>query len=133
MIDEYLVFGVMPPTSTAETNKEMPTTTAVKYDNGKVDWAILPFTSLEEIARVFEFGAAKYSRGNFAEGGGLEYSRVINSLLRHVLAFARGEDIDPESGFSHLAHAGCNVLMLLHYLHNKDKFDNDDRAAKILR
>lgn len=108
--------------------------TAVKFDNDKVDWMILPYDALEEIVKVMEFGAKKYARGNFASGEGLEYTRVLNSLMRHILAFSRGEDLDPETGISHMAHAGCNVLFLLHYIKNPEKFkNNDNRATKIVQ
>ena len=108
--------------------------TAVKFDNDKVDWMILPYDALEEIIKVMEFGARKYARGNFASGEGLEYTRVLNSLMRHILAFSRGEDLDPETGISHMAHAGCNVLFLLHYIKNPEKFkNNDNRATKIVQ
>lgn len=105
---------------------------AVKFDQGKTDWAILPIGASEEIIKVFKFGETKYSRGNYLEGNGLEYSRVLNSLLRHIHAFMRGEDLDPETGISHMAHAGCNIYMLLTYELNKQKFNNDDRAEKII-
>lgn len=107
---------------------------AVKFDNDKVDWMILPYDALEEIVKVMEFGARKYARGNFASGEGLEYTRVLNSLMRHILAFSRGEDLDPETGISHMAHAGCNILFLLHYIKNPEKFkNNDNRATKIVQ
>jgi hypothetical protein len=105
---------------------------AIKFDQGKTDWAILPIGASEEIIKVFKFGEAKYSRGNYLDGNGLEYSRVLNSLLRHIHAFMRGEDSDPETGISHMAHAGCNIYMLLTYELNKQKFNNDDRAEKII-
>lgn len=111
-------------------------TKATKFDSGKTDWAILPIGASEEIIKVFEFGARKYSRGNFLEGGGLAYVRVLNSTLRHIYSFMRGEDLDPESGLSHLAHAGCNIYMLLTYELSKPKNtarNNDDRAKNTLR
>lgn len=108
--------------------------TAVKFDQDKIDWMILPYDALEEIVKVMEFGAKKYARGNFASGEGLEYTRVLNSLMRHILAFSRGEDLDPETGISHMAHAGCNILFLLHYIKNPEKFkNNDNRATKIVQ
>lgn len=123
--------GTLPTELNVETKLKLKE--ATKYDAGKTDWTILPLGALEEVSKVLTFGAQKYSRGNFASNGGLEYTRVINSLLRHVTAFARGEDNDPETGLSHMAHAGCNVLFLLHYELNKDKFSTvDDRATKIL-
>jgi hypothetical protein len=106
----------------------------MKFDEGKVDWAILPFGAIEEIIKVLKFGEGKYARGNFADKGGLNYTRLINALMRHTIAFGRGEDNDPETGLSHMAHAGCCVIFLLHYIVNKDKFlTNDDRHEKILK
>lgn len=100
---------------------------AVRHDEGKTNWSLMPFEALEEINKVLEFGANKYSANNWQEGTGFKYSRVLNSLLRHTFAFMRGEDKDPESGLSHMAHAGCNVLFILYYLKNKARYANDDR------
>jgi hypothetical protein len=108
-------------------------TEAVKYDAGKIDWSILPIGPSKEIIKVFTYGEQKYARGNYLNAGGLKYHRVLNSLLRHVHAFMEGEDLDPETGLSHLAHAGCNIYMLLSYELNKEKFDNDDRATMVLK
>ena len=109
-----------------------PEPTALKFDAGKTDWSILPIGASKEIIKVFEFGAKKYARGNFKEGSGLEYSRVLNSLLRHTYAFMQGEDLDPETQLSHLAHAGCNIYMLLTYELNKQEYKNDDRSEKVI-
>lgn len=37
----------------------------------------------------------------------------VNAILRHLNAWRDGEDLDPESGISHLAHiaCGCNILL----------------------
>ncbi len=102
---------------------------ATKYDQGKTDWSLLPWDAVEEIVKVLQFGAGKYSPWNWAEKGGFKFSRLFNSSMRHVIAwFWKREDKDPETGISHLAHLGCNVLFLLHYALNGNKFrDNDDR------
>lgn len=102
---------------------------ARKFDAGKTNWHLLPMDALEEIAKVLEFGAGKYDAWNWADGGGFKYSRLFNSSMRHLVAwFWRREDLDSETGISHLAHLGCNVLFLLHYVLNKNKFSsNDDR------
>jgi hypothetical protein len=104
--------------------------TAIKYDSGKADWSLMPWEAVEEINKVLEFGARKYAAHNWQQGEGFKYTRVLNSLLRHVFAYMRGEDIDPESGLSHMAHAGCNVLFLLHYIKNKSRYKNDDRYVQ---
>lgn len=112
---------------------EAGTLEAIKHDAGKTDWSILPIAASEEIIKVFEFGAKKYARGNYKENGGLAYSRVLNSLLRHTYAFMKGEDKDPETGLSHMAHAGCNVYMLLTYeLDKEHRFNNDDREDRVM-
>jgi hypothetical protein len=102
---------------------------ATKYDMGKRDWSLLPLDSVEEIVKVLEFGANKYAAHNWSNNGGFKYTRVINAMLRHIFAFMRGEDLDPETGLSHLAHAGCNILFILHFIKHKDKYStNDDRG-----
>lgn len=95
----------------------------LKYDTDKPRMELLPAYSLEEIARVLSFGAKKYESWNWSRG--IAYSRLLGAALRHLYSFARGEDKDPESGLSHLAHAGCCVLFLLWM--DKHRGDLDDR------
>ena len=90
----------------------------------------MPWEAVEEINKVLEFGANKYAAHNWQQGEGFRYTRVLNSLLRHVFAYMRGEDLDPESGLSHMAHAGCNVLFILYYIKNKSRYKNDDRHVQ---
>jgi hypothetical protein len=47
------------------------------------------------------------------------------ALLRHLFAWWRGEELDPESGLSHLAHAGCCLMFLMEYRRNG--WGTDDR------
>lgn len=60
-----------------------------------------------EVLRVREFGAIKYSADNWKLG--FSYKRGLNAALRHLNAFIGGEELDGESGLSHLAHAGCSL------------------------
>lgn len=84
---------------------------APKYDVGKPDWSLVPFDALEPVVRVYEFGAAKYSRHGWRQG--FHWSRIFAAICRHLFAWARGEDRDSESGLPHLAHAAWGVLTLL--------------------
>ena len=102
---------------------------AVKQDKGKPDWSLVPFEALEGMVRVLEFGAKKYSRNNWQTNGGFSYRRVLTACVRHLFAYMRGEDTDPESGLSHISHAQCNLLFLGYYLTNKEKFNKDDRGG----
>ena len=105
-------------------------TEAVKADDGKVDWSLVPFEALEGMAQVLTFGAKKYDSWNWTTGGGFVWTRVLASCFRHLFAWSRGEDNDPESGLSHISHAQCNLLFLAYYIRNKDKFNKDNRNVR---
>ena len=93
-----------------------------KFDHGKPQVNLIPTVAIVEIGKVLAFGAQKYDRGNWAKG--LATSRYYDAAMRHLLAWNGGEDNDPESGLSHLAHAGCNLcFMLWNMLFRKDLDD----------
>ena len=89
----------------------------------KTRFDLVPFESIGEIADVLGIGARKYSANNWCRG--TEWSRYFAALCRHIFAWWRGEDNDPETGKSHLAHAGCCLLFLMEYQRNK--WGTDDR------
>ena len=98
----------------------------VKHDLGKNPLDLLPFGALEDVGRVLEFGARKYSAWNWSKG--MMYSRLIAAALRHIFSFAKGEDKDPETGISHIAHALCCLLFLQEYINRGKQFKQfDDR------
>lgn len=68
---------------------------------------------LEQVAEVFAYGAKKYARDNWRTFAWDDSARdeYFGAICRHVLADARGEKIDPESGQPHLAHAACGCLI----------------------
>ena len=89
-----------------------PTAAAWKEDAGKVRLDLLPFAALEDVARVLEYGAAKYQPQGWrhvADG----HDRYVRAALRHLHAHAGGVLLDPESGLPHLAHAACSLLFAL--------------------
>jgi hypothetical protein len=94
-----------------------------KHDNGKSRVDLLPSKPLLMIGDVLAFGAQKYAAHNWREG--FDQSRLIGAAMRHLLAYNDGEDNDPESGLSHLAHLGCCVLFLLE--HQAKGIGRDDR------
>lgn len=99
---------------------------AKKFDTGKATFDLLPMEALSEIQRVLDFGAQKYAAWNWAKG--MAWLRLWNACLRHLFAWARGEDTDPESGLPHLAHAGCCILFLLAY--ERMRLGTDDRRKQ---
>lgn len=82
-----------------------------KFDTEKNLVQLLPVIAMERIAQIFTFGAKKYSEWNWSKG--IKYSRIYGALLRHLFAWYKGEKADPESGQSHLYHAGCCIMMLI--------------------
>ena len=61
---------------------------------------------------------------------GLKITEIVDSTIRHLLAVANGEDIDPESGLPHTGHLYCNVMFLEWVQRNRP--DLDDRDPTIL-
>jgi len=117
------------PTTLLIHDKETP----IKFDEGKLDWTLLPIDSLEDVVKVLAMGANKYNETgdgpntwNWTKGSGLGKWRLLKSLFRHLTSYMRGETYDPESGVNHLAHVVCNCLFLLHYHKHPDKFGNMD-------
>jgi hypothetical protein len=83
-----------------------------------------PFDALTEISKVYQYGASKYARDNWKKG--YNWSLNFDAMMRHMFAFWEGEDIDPESHCSHVAHAAWHAITLLWFQqHYKE---GDDRA-----
>ena len=91
----------------------MPVTEGLKFDKGKPPISWISRRANEQEAFVLAFGAEKYERWNWSKG--MSWSRLLDAALRHLLAYADGENTDAESGLSHLAHARCDIGMLLDY------------------
>ncbi len=104
----------------------MPEEKGKKFDQDpmlKPNIGLVPLRGMWGIAQVMTFGAQKYDSYNWK--GGIKYSRLSDAAMRHIIQFVEGEDIDPESGLHHLAHAGCCITMLLEM--TMDRPDLDDR------
>ena len=89
---------------------------SLRYNTGKPDYSLIPLASLKEAAKVLEYGATKYAVDNWRKPTNWRVSYAC--LMRHMAAWQSGEDLDPESGFSHLGHAACNILQMLDMLEN---------------
>jgi 5'(3')-deoxyribonucleotidase len=99
-----------------------------KDDSVKLDWSILPWKALAEVVKVYQFGATKYARNNWAKG--MLWSRMFSAAMRHMTAFWAGQDIDEETGLNHLTGAIFSLLCLLSYsLEDLKQFDDRDRKS----
>jgi len=80
--------------------------------DGKAPMECLVLSVLEGEARVLKLGADKYGFRNWLIDK-IKASTYIAAILRHLFAYARGEETDPESGESHLQHIrACCALLL---------------------
>jgi hypothetical protein len=82
---------------------------ALRYNEGKPQWHLVAFRALLPLVRVLEYGAKKYAPNNWKKGAPKE--QYLDCAMRHLMAIADGEDIDPESGQSHMGHVMANAMM----------------------
>ncbi len=92
----------------------MESQTGTKHDQGKPDWNLMPWRSLAEVQAVLDYGAKKYGEWNW-QAVEKPRTRYLAAMFRHIIAYARGEECDAESGYHHLAHAVCCALFILHF------------------
>ncbi|MDB4302196.1 DUF5664 domain-containing protein [bacterium] len=91
--------------------------TGAKLDAGKerLDLVLGSFSeALLEVGRVGTFGANKYTDNGWKDVDNA-VSRYSDALLRHYFKHKCGEDIDPDSGLSHLGHMAWNALAILEF------------------
>lgn len=86
----------------------------IKYDDGKIRYDLVPVRAMEDWAKVISLGARKYGENNWQKLKNPR-SRYYAALMRHLVSWWRGEEIDPESGLPHLAHVMCNASFLMHF------------------
>jgi hypothetical protein len=102
----------------------LDTQAGYKHDTEKLRYDLIPPEAMEELAKVLTHGATKYEDHNWARG--IKWSRVFAALMRHMWSWWKGENADPETGYSHLSHALCNIVFLVTYEQRKMK-QFDDR------
>lgn len=90
----------------------------VKYDAEKLRWDLLDFTQIEKMVDILTSGAKKYSDNNWKKVEPF-IERYFAAMMRHLIAWRKGDKIDSETGKSHLNHAAC----CLHFLMWKEDED----------
>ena len=58
------------------------------------------------------FCAAQLWSWRLALENTIEHCRLADAAMRHIIAWANGEDADPESGLPHIDHAAASLNML---------------------
>ena len=105
------------------TMEKTTNTRGLRFNEGKNQLDLISPLLLEEVGKILTFGAKKYGRYNYRKG--MEWSKCIASLKRHLNEFEKGVDFDDESNELHISHVLVNALFLLEYY--KCCPDLDDR------
>ena len=99
-----------------------------KYDESKPDMSLLSPLALTYLAQVLTFGAKKYAPNNWRKG--IDQSRLVSAALRHITAFNAGEDVDPETGLPHMAHAMCCCMFSVELQTSETNIDSRFKASE---
>lgn len=93
------------------------TTGAAREKLTNLPYDLVPFQEMtESYVRVAEMGAKKYAPWNWTLG--LSRVQLMCSMLRHIFAYLRGEECDPESGLCHADHILWNAVALVHNVYH---------------
>lgn len=84
---------------------------SAKADKGKLELSLVNTELVKAVAEVRMYGTEKY--GDSENWRKVEPKRYVDALYRHLLAYIEGNEVDEESGLSHLAHMACNLSFLL--------------------
>jgi len=89
----------------------------------KVPFRFIPPSALTYLAFVMELGAGKYGPMNWRTKK-IRATVYYEAALRHIFAALDGEEIDPESGQPHAAHAMACMGILLDALATGNLIDD---------
>lgn len=77
----------------------------------KVPFSTIPAPVVAEVGLAMLEGALKYGRHNY-RAVGVRSSVYYDAALRHLTSWWEGEDIDPDSGLSHITKAMACLVVL---------------------
>jgi|TARA_R100001530_G_scaffold136032_1_gene114962 hypothetical protein len=86
---------------------------AVKNDDDKLRFDLIPTEPMQLVAEVYTIGAKKYDDDNWRKG--MDWGRVKAALERHLNAWWGGEKNDPVDKQHHLASVIWCALTLIWY------------------
>ena len=84
---------------------------SAKADKGKLELSLVNTELVKAVAEVRMYGTKKY--GDSENWRKVKPKRYVDALYRHLLAYIEGNEVDEESGLSHLSHMACNISFLL--------------------
>jgi hypothetical protein len=77
----------------------------------KAPMSTVPANVIAELGVAMLEGTAKYGRHNF-RAAGVRASVYYDATMRHLMSWWEGEDVDPDSGLSHITKAIASLTVL---------------------
>jgi hypothetical protein len=106
---------------------QAPDEESKRYNVGKVQLREVDPSFILGLGEVLTKSRAKYDEMNWAKPTKL--STPYESMMRHILAFQSGEDLDKETQSHHLLHAATNLMFMYYHITNNPE-ESDDRCFK---
>lgn len=119
--------SVFDPSTGSETRVTNATTGAQKGAKA-AKYNLIPVGALEELAKLYGFGATKYAPRNWERG--YELSLSYDALQRHANQWWSGEDIDSETQLSHMASVAWHAFTLYTLLKTHPEMDDRPHVLK---
>lgn len=99
-----------------------------KIGVAKTPLSTVPIQVVSEVGVAMLEGACKYGRSNYRVAG-VRASVYFDATNRHLARWWEGEDIDPDSGLSHITKAIASLVVLRDAMMNE--MCNDDRPPPV--
>jgi Domain of unknown function (DUF5664) len=93
----------------------------------KASMSTIPAPVIMELGIAMTEGACKYGRSNYRIIG-VRSSVYYDATMRHLMSWWEGEDLDPDSGLSHITKAIASLVVLRDSM-MQDK-NTDDRPPR---
>jgi len=109
MIQAAVLHGQIPPVTDAQSY----VATLVSRGSFLAAWNLLLYTkatSLKRVIECLELGAERYGEFNWKGFKPEERVRCYHAAMRHALQWG-----EPDQGFTHEDHMGCNLMFLLYW------------------
>lgn len=97
--------------------KATPSIDEVKDKKGKPRMSLILPHAAEALVRIREYGLKKYPDAN--NWRKVDKADWLDALMRHLMKYLDGEEIDDESGYPHLWHALANLSYMIEGDNNK--------------
>jgi hypothetical protein len=88
-----------------------PTNPKDAVGTNKMPMSFVPAPVIAELGVAMLEGGLKYARHNY-RAVGVRASVYYDATMRHLMAWWEGEDIDPDSGLSHITKAIASLVVL---------------------